>query len=487
MTNKNNLIDLSKQAFRNKRVAHWDSVAAINLKLPSIKEGYHEHLAKVYRFLVPPGSRVLEIGCGHGDLLAALRPSYGVGLDISTNMLDKGRKNYPNLAFINMDIHDIDRNRLPKELDNSFDFVILSDLVNELWDVLEALQGIRCLFTSNTRLLLNFHSHLWEKPAQFAQRCGFMTPRLEQNWLTLDDMKNLLDLAEFEVIRVFDEFLWPWPTPVVEPLCNRWLAKLFPFCWLCLTHFMVCRSSFSPSSAKVSVIIPARNEAGNIKPAIERIPEMGSDTEIIFVEGNSTDGTWEMIQEIIPQYPQKKIRAFRQDGHGKGDAVRIGFDSAGGDILMILDADLTVAPETLPQFYDIMISGKAEFVNGVRLVYPQDQQAMRFFNLLGNKFFSIAFSWLLGRNIKDTLCGTKVLRRENYMKIAANRGYFGDFDPFGDFDLLFGAAKLNLKIVDLPIRYRERVYGNTNISRWRDGWILIKMLIFAAHRIKFVP
>lgn len=420
--------------------------------------------------------------------MAALQPNDGVGLDFSTEMLNRGLKKYPHLTFINLDAHDIDANRLPEPLTRPFDAVILSDLVNDLWDVREALEQIRCLFKPDTRLLLNFHSHLWEKPAQWAQNYGFMTPRLEQNWLTPEDMRNLLDLSGFEVIRVFDDFLWPWPTPVIQPLCNRWLAKLPPFRWFCLTHFMVCRSvQHSPSPGKVSVIIPARNEAGNIETAIHRVPEMGTGTEIIFVEGNSTDNTWEVIQETIARYPERRLRAFRQKGKGKGDAVRMGFDAADGDILMILDADLTVPPETLPQFYETLISGKAEFVNGVRLVYPQEQQAMHFFNLLGNKFFSLAFSWLLDRGIKDTLCGTKVLKREHYRKIAANRSYFGDFDPFGDFDLIFGAAKLNLKSVDLPIRYRERIYGATNISRWRDGWILLKMTVFAALRIKFVP
>jgi glycosyltransferase involved in cell wall biosynthesis len=188
----------------------------------------------------------------------------------------------------------------------------------------------------------------------------------------------------------------------------------------------------------------------------------------------------------VAEYPERNIRAFQQPGKGKGDAVRLGFEEARGELLMILDADLTVPPESLPQFYQTYISGKAEFVNGVRLIYPQEKRAMRFFNLLGNKFFSLAFSWLLGRNIKDTLCGTKVLSRDYYRQISANRNYFGDFDPFGDYDLLFGAAKLNMMIVDLPVRYRERTYGDTNINRWRHGVLLLRMVIFAARRLKFI-
>src|SRR5262245_30925841 len=185
-------------------------------------------------------------------------------------------------------------------------------------------------------------------------------------------------------------------------------------------------------------------------------------------------------------HPERQCKLLRQTGVGKGDAVRLGFTQASGDILMILDADLTVPPEDLPRFYEVLRSGKGEFANGVRLIYPMEKQAMRFLNLVGNKFFSLVFSWLLGQSIKDTLCGTKVLWKVDYERIAAHRAYFGDFDPFGDFDLLFGAVKLNLKITDLPIRYRERTYGTTNIERWKHGSLLLKMVIFAARRIKFV-
>jgi glycosyltransferase involved in cell wall biosynthesis len=234
------------------------------------------------------------------------------------------------------------------------------------------------------------------------------------------------------------------------------------------------------------VIVPARNEAGNIKAIFERLPRMGSKTELIFVEGHSKDDTYTAIEKEISSHPTTPSLLLQQKGIGKADAVRCGFEHATGDVLMILDADLTVPPEDLPRFYETLISGKGEFINGVRLVYPMEAQAMRGLNFLGNKFFSLAFTWLLGQSIKDTLCGTKVLWKEDYEKIATNRTYFGDFDPFGDYDLIFGAAKLNLKILDLPIRYRERVYGSTNIHRWRHGLLLIKMVAFAARRIKFI-
>jgi glycosyltransferase involved in cell wall biosynthesis len=301
-------------------------------------------------------------------------------------------------------------------------------------------------------------------------------------------MRNLLHLSGWELIREESRILWPVRTPLIETVLNRCLAPfLRP---LCLTMFMVARPKIRPnpesSQYRCTVVVPARNEAGNIEPALRRIPEMGKGTEIIFIEGHSSDQTWEAIQRAAAAHPERTVRVLKQKSRGKGGAVREAFAVAQGDILFILDADLTMPPEDLPKYYEALRSGTSEFVNGVRLVYPMEDEAMRFLNMVANKCFSLAFSWLLGQPVKDTLCGTKVLFRRDYEAIARNRVYFGDFDPFGDFDLLFGAAKLNLRIVDLPIRYQARTYGETNIQRWRHGWLLLRMVWFAARRLKFI-
>jgi len=293
-------------------------------------------------------------------------------------------------------------------------------------------------------------------------------------------------------LKLFEpqEFILPLPLPFFDSIFNRFLIRLFPFYWFALANFILARpkplAQVNAEKPLVSVIVPSRNEEGNIAEIFRRIPEMGGGTELVFVEGHSKDDTYAAIQREIANHPECRCKLLSQSGVGKGDAVRVGFEHAQGDILMILDADLTVPPEDLPRFYDALISGKGEFINGVRLVYPMEKEAMRFFNLLGNKFFSFAFSWLLGQSIKDTLCGTKVLWKKDYKLIAQNRSYFGEFDPFGDYDLLFGASYLNLKIVDLPIRYRERKYGSTNIQRWKHGWLLFRMVLFAARLIKFI-
>lgn len=472
------------EAYRSKRVAHWDSVAAAFKDRPRVARSYHRRLERVFRFVVPTGARVLEIGCGTGDLLAALAPTDGVGVDFSPAMLAEARRRHPQLRFVEADAHDL------SSIEGTFDVIVLSDLLDDVWDVQQVLSSVRRCCHPGTRVVANFFSRLWEIPLRVATYLKLARPVLKQNWLTVPDVANLFRLSDFRVIRSWQEVLCPLPIPVLDSFANRVLVRLGGIRNLALANFMVARpirlhDEAAPASS-VSVIVPARNEAGNIAAVFARTPPMGAGTELIFVEGHSSDDTYGAIEREIAAHPQRPARLLRQTGRGKGDAVRLGFSVARGDVLMILDADLTVPPEDLPRFYDALQSGKGEFVNGVRLTYPMDERAMRFFNFLGNKFFSLAFSWLLGQPIKDTLCGTKVLRRDAYMAIAANRSYFGDFDPFGDFDLLFGAAKLGLELIELPVRYRERTYGTTNIRRWSDGTLLLKMCAFAAARIKFV-
>jgi SAM-dependent methyltransferase len=475
---------LDAAAYQATRVAHWDAVASSGRSTPGPARSYHRRLESVYQVLVPPGLRVLELGCGEGRLLASLRPSEGTGVDFSPAMIASARARYPDLRFIVSDAHDL------TELNSTFDIIVLSDLLHDAWDVQRLLTGLQRLSHPGTRVITNFYSRMWEAPLALASEFGLATRVLQQNWLTVSDVTNLFHLSDFRVIRSWQEVLCPIDVPLLTPLCNRVLVRFWGIRHLALANFVVARRVGLPAPSertrRVSVVVPARNEAGNIPAIFARTPEMGGGTELIFVEGHSSDDTCGAIERAIQANPNRSARLLNQNGSGKGTAVRQGFAVATGDILMILDADMTVPPEDLPLFYEALTSDKGEFVNGVRLMYPMEEKAMRFANLIGNKFFSLAFSWLLGQPIKDTLCGTKVLRREAYQAIAANRAYFGEFDPFGDFDLLFGAAKLGLEIVELPIRYRERTYGTTNIQRWRHGWMLLKMCFFAAARIKFV-
>lgn len=468
----------NKEKYTKERKEHWNKIA----HSPKGFSGYyHLKLQYIYKFLIPSGKRVLELGCSEGDLLASTSPAYGVGIDFSGEIIDIAKKKYPKLNFFVFDVHEL-------KLEEQFDYIILSDLVNDLWDVQDTLEQVYKVCHPNTRIIINSYSRLWAGVLKLSAKLNLSRPTLVQNWLTVEDITNLLEITNFEPLRAWAEIIFPIYFPIFSIIFNRYLAKIWPLYYFCLTNFIIARPvnlKESPPGMKVSVIVAARNEEGNIRNIFESMPKIGDKTELIFVEGNSQDNTYEKIQEMIGKYPLQETKLYKQPGKGKGDAVRVGFEAATGDVLMILDADLTVSPEDLVKFYQVLVSNKAEFVNGVRLVYPMEKKAMRFFNLVGNKFFSLAFSWLIGQSIKDTLCGTKVLSKKHYEEIAQNRAYFGDFDPFGDFDLIFGAAKLNMKIMDMPVRYKERVYGETNIQRWRHGVILLRMVIFAARRIKF--
>jgi len=478
-------IDLERYGYQKERRDHWDRISRESNNPDRPGAFYHQLLEKYYQFLIPRGLHVLELGCGQGDLLASLKPSIGVGVDFSGEAIRRGSKRHPDLLFVQADAHDF-------SFKGTFDVIVFSDLVNDLWDVQCVFENLRPLCHRRTRLIMNFYNNLWRVPLSVVKQLGLGASVLNQNWFAPHDVFNLMKLSGFDVIKFMPAILFPLRVPFVSSFANRFLANIIPFRWFTLTNFVVARpvpdqvqTSFSETPS-ISIIIPARNESGNIESILKRMPDIGKDTELVFVEGNSSDDTYETIKRLIEEFPKKTCRLYRQPARGKGDAVRLGFEKAEGDVLIILDADLTVPPEDLPRFIHALVSGKGEFVNGVRLVYPTDEKAMRFFNIMGNKFFSLMFSWLLGQPIKDTLCGTKALWKRDYESISANRAYFGDFDPFGDFDLLFGAAKLNLKIVEMPIRYRLRTYGTSNISRWRHGLALFKMVFFAARRIKFI-
>lgn len=369
-----------------------------------------------------------------------------------------------------------------------FDYFIMSDALGYIDDIEEFFRHYKKLLKSDGRIVITQYSALWEPVLRLASLLRLRNPSIEQNWISLFDLKNFLNLAGFEVIKSGSKMLMPKYIPLVSAFLNKFLANIFPFSRLGLFHYVVARTvpekiALNPS---FSIIVAARNEAGTIEKIVRELPDLGSFTEIVFVEGNSTDNTYEEIKRVAEIYGNKRKIAFaKQDGKGKGDAVKKGFEMATGDILSIYDADMTVPPHEMEKFFRAIAENRAEFINGSRLVYPVEKGAMRILNFFGNKFFSFAFSAILGQPIKDTLCGTKVLWRKDYKDIKKGRSFFGDFDPFGDFDLLFGASKLNRKIIDLPIHYKDRIYGETNISRWKHGWLLLKMTSFAAKKMKF--
>jgi len=466
--------------------AYFDETAAQRLFWKKRNRFYHKSIEKYFSFIIPPDSNVLEIGSGTGDLLAAVRPSFGVGIDFSARMVELAALQYPELNFRR---HDIENENYIENIDQSlqkFDYIILSDLLHVLWDVQRALNSIKKFCHPYTIIVISNYNFLWEPVLKLGENIGLKEKSPNSNWLSYNDIVNLLEIEGFKVISDSQKLLIPKYIPLLNFIFNKVLVNLPIINNLGLLTIMTAQIDSSVRKEyAVSIVIPARNEKGNIANAITRTPEFGLSQEFIFVEGHSSDGTYDEILRIAAAFPNKNIKTLHQGGKGKGDAVRAGFEASTGDILMILDADLTTPPEDLPKFYNAIADGKGGFINGCRLVYPMEKDAMRFLNLLGNKFFSLFFTYLLGQRLKDTLCGTKVLFKKDYEKIKKNRSYFGDFDPFGDFDLIFGAAKLNLKIVEVIVRYKERQYGSTQISRFKHGLLLLKMSLIAAFKIKF--
>ena len=470
-------MDLDKKVVKN----YFNSIAPKRQKWKKRHHYYNKSLEKYFSFLIPAGSRVLEIGCGTGELLHAVKPSYGVGIDFSEEMIRIAKNTFPSLIFKVDDIEEL-------QLSEAFDYIIMSDLTMCLWDVQRAFQMLEKVCHDKTKIIISNYNFLWEPVLKLAEKLRLKPKQPNQNWLSVQDIKNILHLTGFELIKADRKIQIPFYIPIISFLVNRFFANLPLVSRLNLVTFMVAHPVTKNTCQEyaVSIIIPARNEKGNIENAIKRLPPFGSSQEFIFVEGHSSDQTYEEMLRVQAKYPDKNITVQIQSGKGKGNAVWEGFDTATGDMLFILDADLTTPPEDMPKFYDALKTNKGEFINGCRLVYPMEKQAMRLLNLIANKSFGLLFSYLLGQPLKDTLCGTKVLLKKDYDIIKKNRHYFGDFDPFGDFDLLFGAAKLNMKITEIIVRYKDREYGSTQISRFRHGWLLVKMCLFAARKIKFI-
>lgn len=457
----------------------FDALAEGGVRRPPTSRGYHRLVEAVHRAIVPPGRTVLEIGSGDGALLASLRPARGVGVDVSPGMVALARRRHPELHFEVAAGESV-------ELGERFDYVLLSDLVPFVDDLLRLFHNVARHSTPDTRVVVHSYSQLWRPVLRLLELARLKTRLPARNWVAQSDVEALLRLAGFETVTKTRRILLPLRVPFLSALVNGVLANLVGLRQLCLSWWIVAR--LAPQGERrrlsVSVVCPARDERGMIERIVEETPVFGTACELIFVEGHSTDGTREEILRQIERHPERRIVYVEQEGHGKGDAVRLGFAHARNDVLMVLDADLTVAPSELPAFLEAIETGRAELVNGSRLVYGLEPGAMRYLNIAGNKAFSLVFSALLDQTVKDTLCGTKAIERRHYEQIAAGRSYFGDFDPFGDFDLLLGAARLNLKIVDLPVRYRARTYGRTKISRFRHGWLLLQMSLFAFRKLK---
>jgi len=458
---------------------HQNAVAQRRASWIKANRYYYDRLKSLLRYIVEPGKRVLDVRCETGHLLAAVEPSYGVGVEIGHAMVAEAREKLPNLTFVQADPERLD-------LGEKFDYILFNNIFDTV-DIFRAFERLRQHSTPETRIVIINYNYLWQPILELASRLGLRSPFTEPNWISKHDIDNFLRLADFRAVRTHSLLLFPKRIPLISGFINDVLARAPGLRRLCLLQVIVARPLPTPKPEKdvsVSVIVPCRNERGNVQAAIERIPEMGKHTEILFCDDQSTDGTGDEVRRLQALHPGKDIRLVKGPAICKAENVWTGFRASRGDVLMILDGDLAVMPEELPVFLKSLLSGEAEFVNGSRLVYPMQHHAMKFANALGNKAFGWLFSFLLDQRMKDTLCGTKVLWRKDWVRLERNLGMWGIKDLWGDYELLFGASKLNIEIVDVPIHYQERVYGVTKMNKvFANGIRMVRICFHAWLRL----
>lgn len=456
-------------------------------KLRKRNRFFHSQVNRLIAAQVHSHSRVIDIGCSSGELLESLQPlAEAVGIDIDEKAIEEALARIPDGTFFTEAVESLGTAPM-----GSPDYILMSMILDQVYDVDTVLRIAHAWSTNTTRAIIVTYNRLWRPLLRIAELLHLKAENPNESYVPQAEVENLLETCGFEITKRLEGVLLPIHIPLVSRMLNRWVAPLPIIRHFCLVHVTVARAlgKQRPKGESVSIVIAARNEEGHIRELTQRIPQLATRQEIIFVEGGSADHTWEKIQDEVNMNignEECSIVALQQPGRGKGDAVRAGFSVASGEILLILDADISVPPEELPKFIDALRSDKCEFANGSRLIYSMEDKAMRFLNILGNKFFGHLFSYLLGQPVRDTLCGTKVFWRYDYARLATARESFGELDPFGDFDLLFGASAQSLRIRDIPIHYKERQYGTTNISRFRHGLLLLRMSRLAASKLKFV-
>lgn len=467
---------------KEKKRAFFNAIAPYRDKWKKKNRYYYQEIERLIKFIILPNSSVLEIGCGTGDLIGNIKSRRAVGIDFSEEMILEAKKKYPKCEFFVDDAEDL-------HIEEKFDYVIMSDLIGHLDDVWKAFRELKKVTKKETRVIITYYNYLWEPILKIAEIFRLKMKEYHQNWFCLKTLENLLALNSYEVICKDFYLLFPKWIPFISFIFNRFLACLPVIKNLCLVEYVVAKEKNiekRTNGYSCSVVIPTKNEVGNIEGLVKRIPNMGKEIELIFVDGHSEDGTIQKIEEMIRLYSEKHIKLLFQEKTGKKDAVIKGLDEAKHDILFILDADLTVPPEDLEKFYLAIDEGHGEFINGSRLVYPLEKDSMRFLNKLANKAFSLIFTWLLNQRVTDTLCGTKVFLKRDYERMKENKEVFGDLDPFGDFEFLLTSARLNLKIIEVPVRYKPRTYGEIKIKRFKHGLLLLKMCLVAFNRLKLM-
>lgn len=437
---------------------------------------YYKSIKAFVNNIVPDGATVLEVGCGTGEVLASTYPKHGVGIDISSEMTKLATDKFSNLTFINSPIEDL-------ELDQKFDYIIMVDVIDHVYDVMDVFKSLYKFCKPTTQIILTTINPWWDPIFMMAEKIGAKMPEGPHNFIEKRNLTKMVELVDFSVSYSGYMLLFPKYIPILSYFANSIGVRTWGLKNFSAVQYMIIQPTVkNENDLKLgcSVIIPCYNEEGNIEDGVRRVPEMGAGTEIIVVNDGSSDGTANKVRELQKDIPNLKLVDYSPN-RGKGEAVKAGFDAATNEVIMILDADLTVPPEELPRFFDPLNKGICRFVNGTRLVYPMEQQSMRMLNHLGNKFFGLLMTFLAQQNLTDTLCGTKALFKSDYQRMKWG------LDKWGDFDLLFGAAKLGLKIMEVPVHYKMRISGESKMKTFRHGCQLLKACFLGFKELIFLP
>ncbi|HJX70458.1 MAG TPA: glycosyltransferase [Bacteroidales bacterium] len=461
--------------------SHYDRIAGKRKKYLNRNKYYHRSILKFFKMVIPKGASILELGCGTGDLIGKLESSHGVGVDISSDMIKLATEKYPQIHFICEDAERF-------ETTEKFDYVIVSGIVGTVENIQMLFERIQNWITTDSRVFVDFYNPLWYPLIKLGEKTGLKMPEKIRNWLSVDDIENFLYISGYQVIKRKYLMFFPKFIPIVTYILNKFIGNLPVIRRFSLNSVVIARTLKIKENAderSCSVVITCRDEEGNIEGLVTRMPKMGKNTEIIFVEGHSRDNTVGRIQEMMTKYPDKDIKLLKQKGIGQGDAFRYGYDEAKGDFVIWLEADLTTPPEEAIHFWEAYINNTGEYMNGSRFIYKMEKSAMPLFNFLGNRFFGVLFTILLKQRFTDTLCGFKGISKRNYIRIREQINYFGDFDPFGDFELIFGAIRNNLKVAEIPVHYQPRQYGESKaygqsfFSFMKHAWLLLRMSCIA--------
>jgi SAM-dependent methyltransferase len=443
--------------------SYFNSIAPEWERWRSKNRFYHEQVKELVVGAIAPESRVLDIGSGVGDVLAATQPTEGVGVNVAERLTELAREKHPGLTF---ETFDADAVMLPDGFRP--DYVISVNLLDHAYDIYDLFAGLRDAVTERTLIIITTSNPLWAPVLRFGSRVGWRAPDSPRNFITNRDLGSILNAQGFDVVEAGVALPVPERIPLVAGLLNALLPDIPVVRYASSTQYLAARPRIGRDELSVSVVVPCHNEEGNVAECARRVPDMGAGTEIIFVDDGSKDGTRDAVMAAMEDDDRVRLIAY-DTNHGKANAVRAGFDAARNDVLMILDADMTVPPEDLPKFLAPLQEGMAEFVNGTRLVYPMEGQAMPAANFLGNKAFCFLVTWVCRQRVSDTLCGTKALFRRDYRAMPLSGR-----DRWGDFDLLFGAAREKLRIREIPVHYRERVAGESKMNVRSDSVLFLR-------------